>query len=151
MNGALGSVGLQPLSGNDFAQAEDRALFESIAAHVAGHDGFDAETLRSEVRPALSQVFDRAWDLAAQLTFVSDEQIEMDALQCSLGLRELRLRRDSEELRSLQEDALLQSDAGAVRQWGQKVADLATQVVGIQKAVVAQSRYRTGHRDQAQG
>jgi len=150
MNDLLIGLGLEPLAGEDFTDAEKRALFGLIAAHIAQHQGLEVEVLRQDVEPSLRQALDNVLSLREQIAFLSDEQAELDASRCTLRLRELRLHRRNEELRYLQEDACGQGDADATKQWGRMVDDVAVQLVRIQKEKAAQSSLRSLRQEQPQ-
>jgi DNA primase len=141
MNALLVGLGLEPLSSADLTEVEKRALFELITRHIMQHRGIDMNALRQEAG-ALRDVLEDVLGLMEEIAFLSDEQADLDAAQCALRLRELRLLRRNEELRYLQEDAQAQGDAEAARRWAQKVNELTAQLVRLQKEKAARSSLR---------
>jgi DNA primase len=144
MNELLSRLELEPLSAEDFAGLNERALFEFVGSIVAapGGAGSDVAALRQRVEAALHPELEQLLALMENLAFLSDEQAELDAAACILRLRELRLRRHGEELGYLQEDARAQGDSDAIRQWGQVVNGLAMQLVRLQREKAAQTSLR---------
>lgn len=141
MNALLVGLGLEPLSSEDLTEVEKRALFELITRRIAQHQSLDVDELLQEagtLRDALEDLL----ALMEEIAFLSDEQADLDAARCALRLRELRLRRRNEELRFLQEDAVAQGDAEAAREWAQKVTELTTQLVRLQREKAARSSLR---------
>ena len=125
------------MAGEDFGAVEERALFEFLSAHIAQHEGLDVDVLRQEVEASLGQALDSVLSLMESIAFLSDEQAELDASRCVLRLRESRLRRHSENLGHLQQDARAQNDGDAVKQWGQMVNGLTKQLVRVQREEAA--------------
>jgi DNA primase len=142
MSTLLTGLELQPLAGKDLTGVEERALFELIMEHIAGHDAVSVELLHQEVEPALRQTLDSVLSLMEEVAFPSDEQAELDAARCVLRLRELNLLRRSEQLRYLQEDARAQDDADEAKHLARMVNELATQLARVQKAEAAQTALR---------
>jgi DNA primase len=139
MNSLLSGLDMAPLAGEDLTEIDRRAVFEWIVARIEQHQPPDLDALRREVDPALRPALEAVLSLIEDLAFLSDEQAEVDAAKCALRLRALRLRRRSEELRYLQDDARAQSDAEAAKNWGRMVDELTAQLVRIQRAEAAQS------------
>ena len=150
MNALLTGLGMESLAGEDLAEIDKRAIFEWIAARMEQHRSLDLASLRQEVDPSLRPALEAVLDLMEELAFLSDEQAEVDAAQCALRLRELRLRRRNEALRYLQDDAREQSDAEAVKSWGRIVDELAIQLVRIQREKAAQSSLKSPRQEQVQ-
>jgi DNA primase len=142
MNDLLVGLGWAPLEGADFAQPEVRALFELMNKHIAQYNRVDTDVMLRELEPPLRQALEGILGLAERLAFLSDEQTEFDAAGRALRLRELRLRRQNEQLRYLQDDARAQGDTEAMRQWAQKVQEVTLELESIQKASAAQSSVR---------
>ncbi len=143
MNALLDGLELEPLAGEDFGTVEERALFEFLSAHIAQHEGLDVDVLRQEVEASLGQALDSVLSLMESIAFLSDEQAELDASRCVLRLRESRLRRHSEKLGHLQQDARAQNDGDAVKQWGQMVNGLTRQLVRVQREEAAHTSLRS--------
>jgi hypothetical protein len=137
INEVLDGLGVGLLDGEDFAQVEERALFERVAGHVAEGDGFDLEELFQGTESPLREQLDSLLGLAEGAVSPSEEQTELAVVMCALRLKELRLRRQSEELRYLLEDARAQEDMGAVRRWGRMVDELAIQLASLQREKAA--------------
>jgi hypothetical protein len=133
MNDVLVGLGLEPLGGEDFAQVEERALFEQMAEYIAEHGDLDVDGLLQHTEPELRRGLDRILNLGEGVSFPSDEQAESDAIMCAARLRELRLHRRNEELLYLQKDARGQGDVDAVRRWGQMVDQLAIRLARLQR------------------
>lgn len=151
MNKSLTDMGMEPLSAEDFHEAEKRALFTIIARDLEAHHTIDVQALHQEVDWSLLAELDKLLEQMAEIALLSDEQAELDATQCALRLREAHLRRRNEELRYLQEDARAQGDSEATRQWGRMVDRLAVQLVRIQREKVARRSIREAHPGLASG
>jgi len=151
MNALLMGLGLEPLSPEDLTDIEKRALFEALARHIEAHQVVDLDSLRQELEPALATEVDNMLGLAEGMAGLSDEQVGVDAARCALRLRELRLRRRSEELRYLQEDAQAVGDAEEGKRWGRMVDELMAQLVRIQRENMAQSSLKISRQEQVQG
>jgi hypothetical protein len=151
MNAPLMGLGMEPLAGEDLYEIDKRAIFERIAAHIEQRRSLDLDALRQEVDPSLHPALEAVLSLIEGVAFLSDEQAELDAAQCALRLRELRLHRRNEELRYLQDDARAQSDGEAEKNWGRRVDELAIQLVRIQREKAAQSTLKSPRQEQTQG
>jgi DNA primase len=134
MNKSLAKVEQQPLAGEDFAETEDRALFESIKDRLGEEDALSVEALQEAVEPALSAALDQVLSLVDEVSLLTDEQAALAATSCALRMRELSTLRRIEELRHLQEDARAQADAGAVRELARAVNELAAPLARLQRA-----------------
>ena len=142
MNASLVELDQEPLVNEDFAGAEERALFEAISQYIEKHGELRADTLRQDLAPSLQEAFDRLLGLMEEVSFLSDEQLQLDSVSRALSLRELCLRRQSEELRYLQADAHAEGDAHALRRWAEMVNGVAMQLVRVQKQKAAQTSLR---------
>lgn len=142
MNALLIGLGMEPLSSEDLTEPEKRALFELITRHIIQRHGLDMNALRQEVEAPLREALEDTLGLMEEIAFLSDEQADRDAARCVLRLRELHLLHRNEELRYLQEDAKAQGDVDTARKWGQKVNELTTQLVRLQREKAAQSSLR---------
>jgi DNA primase len=143
MNALLERLELEPLGGEDLCGVEERALFESISDQISQHATVDVEEMRQGLELPLQQALDGVLRLMEEIAFLSDEQAELDASRCVLRLRELRLRRQSEQLGYLQDDARAQNDVDAAKQWGQRVNGLTMQLVRLHREKAAQSSLRS--------
>jgi len=135
-------LGLSSLGSEDFSQSEERALFELIARQIEQYNALDVDRMYHEVEPPLRQALERMVNLAEQAAVLPDEQAEIDATFCALHLRQEHLRRQSEQLRYLQDDARAQGDGEAARRWAAMVQQLTVELDSIQKASAAQSSLR---------
>ncbi len=142
MNAQLTTLGLSSLGSEDFSQSEERALFELIARQIEQYNALDVDRMYHEVEPPLRQALERMVNLAEQAAVLPDEQAEIDATFCALHLRQEHLRRQSEQLRYLQDDARAQGDGEAARRWAAMVQQLTVELDSIQKASAAQSSLR---------
>jgi len=133
MNDALIGLGLEPLGGEDFAQAEERVLFEQMAKHIAQHSDLDVKRLLQATEPELREGIESLLSLVEGVPLPSEEQAEPDAVTRAIGLRELRLRRRYEELHYLLVDAREQNDASAEQAWKQMADQLAIQLASLQR------------------
>ena len=151
MNAPLLGLGMEPLGGEDLVEVDKRSLLEWIATRIQQQQSLELDVLQREVDPSLHPALESVLSLMEKVAFLSDEQAELDAAQCALRLRELRLHRRSEVLRYLQEDAREQSDGEAAKNWGRRVDELAGQLVRIQREKAAQSSLKMPRQEQAQG
>ncbi len=142
MNDLLAKLDLEPLSGEDFGGTEERALFQSMSAHVVEWGTADAKVHAGEFEVAVQQELNLLVQLMDGLSSLSEDQLEQEAAMCVLRLREARLRRYSEQLGSVQQDARLQEGPEATRQWGQIVNGLANQLVRVQREKAMRSSLR---------
>jgi DNA primase len=145
MNGCLAALGLAPLGIDDFSQTEERALFELIARQIGQYNAVDVDRMYNELEPTLRQAFERMLGLAERAAVLPDEQTELDATFCALHLRQMRLHRQTEQLRYLQDDARAQGDGEATRRWSAMVQQLTVELDSLQKASAAQSTLRFAH------
>jgi DNA primase len=146
MNAVLDNLGLEPLAAEDFTRIEERALFNPLSAHIEQHETIDLDTLLQELEGVLREQLDSILTVMESVAFLSDEQAELDAHRCALDLRELRLRRELEELSYLQADARAQNDSETAKQWGRMVNGLAMQLVRLQKEKALQTSLRSSPR-----
>ncbi len=146
MNSLLDSLGLAPLAVEDFSGVEERALFYPLSAHIGQHEGLDLDALLQELEGVLREQLESILAVMESVAFLSDEQAELDAHRCVLDLRELRLRRELEELGYLQADARAQNDSETAKQWGRMVNGLAMQLVRLQKEKALQTSLRSSPR-----
>ena len=151
MNAQVTGLGMEPLTGEDLSEIDKRAIFEWIAARIEQHRVLDLDVLRQEVDPSLRPALEAVLSLMEEVAFLSDEQAEVDAAQCALRLRELRLHRRTQVLRYLQDDAREQSDAEAAKNWGRMVGELSAQLLRIQREKAAQSSLKIPRQEQTQG
>ncbi|MBC8262584.1 MAG: toprim domain-containing protein, partial [Anaerolineales bacterium] len=98
---ALRDVGADGLSADDFAQAENRAIFASWRERLSLGDGFEVETCEEELDPALRARFALLLEGPRGAPSANDDQVEKDLVKRGLSLRRQRLGRLVEELRFL--------------------------------------------------
>ena len=142
MNTLLAALGQRALSGEDFAQTQERALFGALSDHISRQEGAKVDALAQEVEPSLRQPLDHLMSQRERVAFLPDDEAELDASRCALELREWRLRRNLQELGFLQEDARSQADAESARKWGAMVSELAKQLIRLQKERELQTSLR---------
>lgn len=102
---ALRDVGTDGLSADDFAQAENRAIFASWRESLSLEGGFEVETFVEELDPALHARFDLLLEGPKGAPPADDDQAEEDLVKRGLSLRRQKLWRLVEELRFLLADA----------------------------------------------
>ncbi len=133
MNTVLGRINQDALAGEDFAESEERMIFQTLAAHISQHGHVNQNALVEQLGAPLRPAFDHLLGLMENMVILSDEQAQWDAARCALDLRETRLRRNLDELQFLQQDASAQQDAEAAQKWGNTVSVLAGQLARLQK------------------
>jgi DNA primase len=143
MNAGLTGLGLGQLSAEDFAQVEERALFELMARHIERYNGLDADRVYEEAEAHLRQALDEVLALADRAASLPEEQTELDALRCALRLRQTHLLRQNEQLRYLLDDAGAQGDAEARRRWEAMVQRIAIERSIVDKANAERSSLRS--------
>ena len=139
MNNSLTELDLGLLTGEDFASAEERALFEFIVGRILEDGSVSVDALQQETDPALRPSLEGVLSRMEEAALLSDEQAKLGAETCALRLRESNLLRRSEELRYLLEDARAEGDTSGARMLAQRVSELTTQLARIQKAKAAQT------------
>jgi len=102
---ALRDVGVDGLGGDDFAQAENRAIFVSWRESLDLEEGLDSESFREELDSTLHPRFDLLLEGPRGAPSANDDQVEKDLVKRGLSLRRQRLWRLVEELRFLLADA----------------------------------------------
>jgi len=102
---ALRDVGVDGLGGDDFAQAENRAIFVSWRESLDPEEGLDSESFREELDSTLHPRFDLLLEGPKGAPSANDDQVEKDLVKRGLSLRRQRLWRLVEELRFLLADA----------------------------------------------
>jgi DNA primase len=143
MNNSLTELDLGLLTGEDFASAEERALFEFIVERILGDGAESVDALQQEIDPALRPSLEGVLSRMEEAALLSDDQAKLDAETCALRLRESNLLRRSEELRYLLEDARAEGDTSGARMLAQRVNGLATHLSRIQKAKAAQTALKS--------
>jgi DNA primase len=98
---ALRDVGVDGLNVDDFAQAENRAIFASWQESVSPKD---LGGLREKLDPALHPRFDLLLEGPRDAPPTNDDQVEKDLVKRGLSLRRQKLGRFVEELRFLLAD-----------------------------------------------
>jgi len=98
----LRDVGVDGLKVDDFAQAENRAIFASWRENLGAKDLGD---LREKLDPALRPRFDLLLEGPRGAPPTNDDQAEEALIKGGLRLRQRRFQKLVEELRFLQADA----------------------------------------------
>ena len=135
LNDALRDVGVDGLSDDDFAQAENRAIFASWRESLGLKD---LEGFREECDPALRPRFDFLLEGPKGAPPPNDDQAEKALIEGALRLRQRKLQRLVEELRFLQADAE-ESGGAAIEEYGQIVDSYRSALWGISQALAARS------------
>ncbi len=135
LDDALRNVGVDELSVDDFAQAENRAIF---ASWQESSDSRDLEGLREELDSTLHPRLDLLLEGPRGAPPTNDDQAEKALIDGVLRLRQRKLQKLVDELR------LLQADAGelggaAIEEYGQIVDFYRSALWGISQALAARS------------
>jgi DNA primase len=135
LDDALRVVGVDGLSSDDFAQAENRAIFalwqESLGLKDSGE-------LREELDFTLHPRFDLLLEGPKGAPPLNDDKAEEALIEGTLRLRQRRFQRLVEELRFLQADAE-ELGGAAVEEYGQMVDSYRSALWGISQALAARS------------
>jgi len=143
---ALRDVGADGLNADDFAQAENRAIFaswreslslkEDLALRQA--QDIDLEGFREELDPTLHSRLDLLLEGPKGTPPLNDDQAEKALIEGALRLRQRKLQRLVEELRFLQADAE-ELGGAAIEEYGQMVDSYRSALWGISQALAARS------------
>jgi DNA primase len=115
LDDALRQVGVDGLKMDDFAQAENRAIFASWRESLGAKDLGD---LREKLDPALRPRFDLLLEGPRGAPPTNDDQAEEALIKGGLRLRQRRFQKLVDELRFLQADAG-ELGGGAIEEYGQ--------------------------------
>ncbi|MFQ5814286.1 MAG: toprim domain-containing protein, partial [Anaerolineae bacterium] len=135
---ALQDVGADGLNADDFAQAENRAIFASWRESLGLDESPDLENFREELDPALRSRFDFLLEGPKGAPPINDDQAEKDLIKGGLLLRQRKIQRLVEELHFLQADAE-ELGGAAVEEYGQMVDSYRSALWGISQALAARS------------
>ena len=138
VDGALQDVGVDGLSADDFAQAENRAIFASWRESLSSEDGFDVKSFREELDPALHPRFDLLLEGPKSAPPANDSQVEKALVEGGLRLRQRKLQRLVEELRFLQADTE-ELGRSAIEEYGKMLDSYCIALLGITQARHANS------------
>jgi len=122
--------------------SEKRALFAAVLAQVGQTGALDITAFHQALEPSLLPALENALASLEKVTALSDEWVEIDAAHRALMLRELRLRREMDELRFLHQETQAEMDAETAQQWGRRVDELTAQLVRIQKEKAVRTSLR---------
>jgi len=106
IDAALDRAELPALNIEDFAEAANREVFKGF--HTALHESqpLDEASLRAVIDPALADHLSALINEAIKIPIgASGDQLDQDAQQIGLRLRERRLRREGQELHALLAEA----------------------------------------------
>jgi hypothetical protein len=131
-------VGVDGLSADDFAQAENREIFTFCQESLGLEDGSDVEDLREELDPALHPRFDLLLEGPRGAPPLDEDKAEKALIEGALRLRQRKLQRLVEELRFLQAD-VEEPGGGTVEEYGQMVDSYRSALWGISQALAARS------------
>ncbi len=141
---ALNRAEQPPLSADDFEQLPNREVFRALRTVVIEHTP-TSEAMRATLEPALHDQLDRLLNESTSRPALGHgENIEQDAQQTGLRLRERRLRREGRELLMVLQDAQAMpddSDIDALQQSSQinAVALLRLQQILSPRTITRQS------------
>jgi len=130
----LRDVGVDGLSADDFAQAENREIFASWQESL----GLDLDGLREELDPMLHPRFDLLLEGPKGAPPLDEDKAEKALIEGALRLRQRKLKRLVEELHFLQADAE-EPGGGTVEEYGQMVDSYRSALWGISQALAARS------------
>jgi DNA primase len=102
---ALRDMGADGLNVDDFAQAENRAIFALWWESLSLEDGVELERFREELDPALHPRFDLLLEGLRGTPSLDDAKVEKDLVKRGLSLRRHKLDKLVQELRFLLADA----------------------------------------------
>ncbi len=138
LDDALRDVGADRLNVDDFSQAENRAIFASWQESVNLEDGFDIESFREELDPALHPRFDLLLEGPRGAPPTNNDQAEEALIKGGLRLRQRKIQKLVEELRFLQADAG-ELGGAAIEEYGQMMNFYLSAKWRIDKALHANS------------
>jgi len=147
MDEALLALNLPPMSGEDFAGTEERALLGLMRSRIGDDDGLESTDLYEQVDPVLRTTLDQLQRLAESIALPSEDQAQVVAAECALRLRQLNLSRGIDELSYLLQDAREQKDVDTATQLKGSVNELAATLQRLQRAI-AELQSRKGPRSE---
>jgi DNA primase len=138
LNDALQDAGTDGLSADDFAQAENRAMFATWRESLGLEEDLDVESFREELDLALRPRLDFLLERPKDAPPLNHDQAEKDLIKGGLLLRQRKIQRLVEELHFLQADA---EELGgvAVEEYGRMVDSYRSVLWGISQALAARS------------
>jgi DNA primase len=115
---ALDRAGQPPLSADDYDQTANREVFRVVRSALDQPPAVTIDEVRRALDVSLHSHLDMLIEPADRPALPRGDNVEQDAQQAGLRLRERRLRRDGRELHALLEDAQRDpaSDIGALYQ-----------------------------------
>jgi DNA primase len=160
LNQALRDLGTEGLNVDDFAHAENRAIFASwwegfrliddlALQQTCPEPGrraqdMDLERFREELDPALRPRFDILLEGPKCTPPLDDDQAEKALIEGTLRLRHRKLQRLVEELRFLQADAEEEMEGDVIAEYGQMVDSYLSVLRAIHQALGARSFFGRG-------
>jgi DNA primase len=141
LDDALRDVGVDGLNVEDFAQAENRAIFVSWRESLSLGDGFDLEGLREELDPILHPRFDLLLEESKGVPSPNDDQAEKDLIKGVLLLRQQKLHRLVEELYFVLQADVEELGRAAVEEYGQMLDSYRSAKLGIDQALAVNSYF----------
>lgn len=117
----LGQARLDRLSGEDFVDTELREVFETLRRSLEQDEMEPGDFVRERIEPALRPRLEQMDDLT-QRTDLTDAKSLTDALRQLFLLRERRMKRWSQELDFLFQDAQSAGDADAIQRYSELAA-----------------------------
>ncbi|MBC7265259.1 MAG: DNA primase [Chloroflexi bacterium] len=135
---ALTKLGLPPIDEDDFLAVEYRVILTTIRQLAAGGE-VKVSAIGEALPEPLRSVLDELLSTLEPLTQLDDETLEAAVTDCTLRLREERLKRQGKNLRFLIEDARAERNYEARREWGQQVNKVNEQLRCLQRAMDART------------
>lgn len=132
----LTKLGLTPIDEDDFLTVEYRVMLTTIR-RLAADGEMKVGNVRAALPEPLRSVLDELLSTLEPLTQLDDEALRAAVTDCTLRLREERLKRQGKNLRFLIEEARAESNYEARREWGQQVNKINEQLKCLQKAMHA--------------
>ena len=130
----------EPLRGDEFANSENRAIFEALMARE-NTDQVDIKTLRDELDVALFPRFDALLQGPASEPILDDDQATFDLVAVALRMRQQRLRSLIQELRFLSEEMMSGEEVRA-EEYGEIMRTYTLALRRVHQALAARSALR---------
>jgi DNA primase len=136
---ALRDVGVDGLNAEDFAQAENRAIFVSWRESLSLEEDSDLESFREELDPALRPRFDLLLEGPKDAPPLNHDQAEKDLIKGGLLLRQRKLHMLVEKLHFVLQVDAEELGRAAVEEYGQMLDSYRSAKWGIDQALAARS------------
>ncbi|MDY7041076.1 MAG: DNA primase [Chloroflexota bacterium] len=134
---ALANVGENPPHRDEFADVENRAIFDALMAKAEA-DAIDIKTLREELDATLHPRFDALIKKSTKDPLPDDDEAVPDLVTSVLRIRQRRLQALIQELRFLSEDAMARGDIKA-EAYGETMRTYTSALRRIHQALASRS------------